>query len=162
MLRNITVFVIILGSFVIAGFAARGRSADSKPVPQAVEIPVKIQAAKAPPTGVADGITIDYDLQFTEPNQRATRLQLTLSGRMGDAIRTTLDGMENCKLEIETVSHREGTEPYYVTSLKLVGKDKSERQSDRWFCPKLRSPAGMPATIAIAPYEFQVTVRNLQ
>jgi hypothetical protein len=159
MRRNITVFMVVLASYVIAGFAGGGRSTESKPLPRAV--PKKIEAGEVQPASAASRISIDYELRFAEEGQQPALVKMTLQGRTGNVVRTSVDGLENCKVQIETVAHTEGIEPYYVTSLNLVGKDDSERRPDRWFCPKLRSPAGMPATIDIAPYKFQATVRNL-
>ena len=117
---------------------------------------------KPPATQSFKKISVEYDLQFAEPSQETTRLQMTLSGRMGQAVRTTLDGMEHSKLEIETTAIGGPREPQYQTSLKLLGRESTDRRPDRWFCPQLRAVVGANTPIEIGPYKFQVTVHELK
>src|SRR5262249_30836511 len=108
----------------------------------------------------APRVEVEYELEYASPEKETSRVQLKLSGKCNQTLTAALDGLDGCKIEVETKFYPGATEPYHVTGVKLTGQGSTDNESVQ-FCPKLRSVAGQKARLEIGPQKFSVLARSI-
>jgi len=108
-----------------------------------------LSAADPRPTASARRLTVDYDLEFATPGSEAIKVQLKVSGPISKPLHTTLTGIGNYHVEIET-TEIPGGETQYKTKWHVTERDDRGCITDIVARPQVLSLGNQPASIVIS------------
>jgi len=113
-----------------------------------------LTAADPRPAESARRLTVDYDLEFATPGSEAIKVQLKVSGPISKPLHTTLTGIGNYHVEIETTEIPGGETQFKTTQYKT--KWHVTERDDRGCItgivarPQVLSLRNQPASIVIS------------